>query len=464
MFEIPNHVKDNQKVVYVLISLCFCGLASLAWWAVPHPAIPIVMSVLPIGILVVLKYPSFIALLFLSLSFFRIHEVFPVLMPLKLPLLLALGTLVSLVWNVYIRKIEVFMVREHKVFLAFLALVTVGLFFATNRPVSIENYTGTFIKIAIMVFALSWMLTTEKTFKLLNVMVLGCGVLVASKALYNKTNGLELLEGTRVTIGNSIGSILGDPNDLSLVLLFPASFALSLVLTRGTHWGLRFIGLIIFCLIVSAVIATQSRGGMLGILAVMGVFGSQIIRSKVVLGMLGVIALLGLFAVAGVAERKSGGAHEAGIDESAMGRLHAWSAATRMALHNPLTGVGLDNFLQNYFDYSHFWDGKNHAVHSTWFGVMAESGMLGFILFMTLVFMTGRKAYKLFIRLKHDTRAPPIIYATSWALLSGLAGFCVSGTFLTMGFHWPFYIILAITLGLHQFTSTTLIQERRASS
>lgn len=441
----------HEKITHMVVALLFCTVATVAWWFVPHPVIPLVVAVLPIAVLVTLHYPSFVALLFLSFSFFRLHEVLPALMPLKLPLLLALGTLVSLIWNLYIRKLEFFMVREHKIFLIFLGCVTIGLFFATNRTVSIESYTGTFIKIAIMVFALSWMLTQEKAYNLLNIMVLGSGTVVALKALHNKALGLELLEGTRVTIGNSIGSILGDPNDLSLVLLFPASFALAQVLTPKSHWFLRVAGLIIFVLIIAAVIATQSRGGMLGILAVMAVFGSQIIRSKVVLGMIGFVALLGLFAVAGVADRKSGGAHEEGIDESAMGRLHAWSAATRMALDNPLTGVGLDNFYQNYFDYSKFWDGKNHAVHSTWFGVLAESGIIGFSFFITLVILTGRKAYKTFFYFKHTPRSPPIAHATSWAVLSGLAGFCTSGTFLTMGFHWPFYMIMAVTIGLSHF-------------
>lgn len=453
MFQTSN-LLGNEKIFYISVALLLCTFVSFAWLVMPHPIIPVVVAVLPIAVLVILKYPSLMALLFLSFSFFRIHEVFPVLMPLKLPLLLAVGTLVSLGWNLYVRKLGIFMAREHKVFLMFLGVVTIGLLFATNRSVSMESYTGTFIKIAIMVFALSWMLITEKAYKLLNIMVIGCGLLVSIKALYNKAHGLEILEGTRVTIGNSFGSILGDPNDLSLVLLFPASFALAQVFTPRTHWAIRMIGLMIFGLIVMAVIATQSRGGMLGVLAVMTVFGSQAIRSKVALGLLSVVALLGLFAVSGVADRQSGGGHEVGIDESSMGRLHAWAAASRMAVHNPFTGVGIDNFYQNYFDYSNFWDGKNHAVHSTWFGVLAEAGILGFLVFMTLVFMTGGKAYKTFIMLKNDPNAPPVVYATSWALLSGLTGFCVSGTFLTMGFHWPFYIMLAVTLALHKYVSS----------
>ncbi|GAM66229.1 membrane protein sypL [Vibrio sp. JCM 19236] len=36
-----------------------------------------------------------------------------------------------------------------------------------------------------------------------------------------------------------------------------------------------------------------------------------------------------------------------------MGRLYAWEAATKMAVDNPFTGVGLNNFYVNYFFYTH---------------------------------------------------------------------------------------------------------------
>ena len=36
---------------------------------------------------------------------------------------------------------------------------------------------------------------------------------MAIVTLMNKANGTDLVEGTRVTIGRTIGSVLGDPND-----------------------------------------------------------------------------------------------------------------------------------------------------------------------------------------------------------------------------------------------------------
>ncbi len=284
------------------------------------------------------------------------------------------------------------------------------------------------------------------------------GILVGSVALLNKFNGIGLVEGTRVTIGRDIGSMLGDPNDLALVLLFPAGFALSYMLNRGISWPTRFLAVLAFGCVLCAVVATQSRGGLLGICAVMGLFAYRRVKSKAVLITIATVALLALFAIAGVDDRASGGAHEAGIDESAMGRIYAWQAAFKMALHNPLTGVGLNNFILNYWIYSDFWDGKNHAVHSTWFGVLAESGFLGLIIFISMMILIFRGVMTALTRLAPDVETIELknrleAYALAEGILASLVGFAVSATFLTMGFTWPIYILLALSVGIGRYSS-----------
>jgi O-antigen ligase len=129
-----------------------------------------------------------------------------------------------------------------------------------------------------------------------------------------------------------------------------------------------------------------------------------------------------------------------------MGRIYAWEAAFYMAVDNPLFGVGLDNFYFNYFYYSKHWDGLNHAVHSTWFGVLAETGFAGLILFITMIGALVRCALKSLNRVESwqgDCVSPEVI-VTAQAVLAGLAGTIVSGTFLTQGFTWPIYILSAL--------------------
>jgi len=442
-----------QQVWIAIGSVC---LIAFAWVQLPHPALS-AMALLPILLIAGLKMPFLLCLAFIAFSFFRIHEVFPWLYPLKIPQLLAIGTLGSLLINLASRRLAVFWCREMTLFSVFFFLIVIGALLATNRAAAMSSLNGTYIKIFIMVFAISWLLQKERQFTAVLICMIVCGVSVGLVALHNKSNGIELVEGTRVTIGRSIGSMLGDPNDLSLVLLFPASFALSILLTPGFSKFFKIIGLVSFVIVLLSIIATQSRGGLLGICAVIAVFAWRRVENKALLLAIGFAFLSLLFIFAGVSERASGGAHEAGIDESAMGRIYAWQAALGMALHHPLIGVGINNFISNYFEYSPHWDGRNHAVHSTWFGVLAETGILGLMLFFTMIILIARNSYLAVSRLqpRYVKHYSPTLYACAQALQAGLGGFCVSATFLTMGFTWPIYILLSLSIALSRKAITT---------
>lgn len=432
-----------------LMALGPVGALPILWSLVPHPVVFLLVAVVPVALCVSLRLPILMATAFILLSFFRLHEVVPSLMALKLPLLCAAATLASLGWALWKRTIPVTWEPLFTPFILFFSVVTVGMFLGSNTGNSLSYWQSTYVKIALMVFAISWLVRTPSDFATISRLILIAGGFIACVALYNKLNGIGLVEGTRVTIGRDIGSLLGDPNDLALTLLFPASFALAAVFTDKMSAPEKCLGLLVFCLCALAVIATQSRGGLLGVMAVASFFAWRRVRSKTLLIAVGLLCIAILFAAAGISDRQSGGAHEEGIDESAMGRVHAWVAAARMAAGNPLAGVGLDNFYYNYYLFSDFWDGKNHAVHSTWFGVLGEAGLIGFILFLLLVGKLFKSIRKSEIALRAENRAvSPILIASGQALYAGLIGFCVSGTFLTQGFTWPLYIILGLAVAL----------------
>jgi len=389
-------------------------------------------------------------------SFFRIHEAFPVLMPFRIPQMLAIPTLGVLFWQIFAtRRIQPFWSRELTWFAIFFVLVTIGVMTATSRPTALAYWTGTYVKIGVMVLAIAWLTREPKHFAWASRAFLVAGLAISYVTLYNKANSIGLVEGTRVTIGRDMQSVLGDPNDLSLVLLFPMAFAASQAVTKGTPWFWRLLGVIGVGVMLSAIIATQSRGGLLGSIAVFSVFGTRMIKSKAMLIAIGVVAGLVLFAAAGISSRSSGGAAEDGIDESSMGRIHAWGAAINMAVKRPLTGVGLDNFVSNYYLYSAFWDGKNHAVHSTWFGVLGETGLPGLVVFVGMIVLMARSALGASRKLDADPDAHPASRAMGRALIAGLAGFCVSATFLTQGFTWPIYIQLALTVAISRYANTS---------
>ena len=310
-----------------------------------------------------------------------------------------------------------------------------------------------------MTFAIAWLAQTTRDFSLSLHLITFSGLSVGLVALYNKFHSISLVEGTRVTIGRDLGSVLGDPNDLSLVLLFPFSFALSLIVSPNMSRKVRLFGLVTAIVLILAVIATQSRGGLLGIAAVIASFAWRRVKSKTLLIFCGALLISALFVIADISSRESGGEAEQGIDESAMGRIYAWKAAFGMAIDNPLTGVGIDNFYHNYFFYSDHWDGLNHAVHSTWFGVLSETGVLGLLIFLAMVIAVIRCATISLNKIRSQKdHFPPVMSAIAEGNLSGLIGFCIAGTFLTQGFTWPLYILLAFTVGVAHYVSTNEVK------
>ncbi len=438
---------------FVHVTALFVALTCVVWLIIPHPIIPLVVGLLPIALLITLSQPVLFGLLFIAFSFFRLHEAFAPLYSLKIPLMLSLGTLTTLAWHIGLSgKIKMFHSKELNSFYVFLLLVTIGVPLASNTGEAFAYYKNIYVKIGIMTPALAWLLCHAKHYRNALIMIVASGLSVAMVTIFNKVNGIGMVEETRVTVGRELGSVLGDPNDLALVLLFPFSFAVSITITSGLPKKARFIGLVTAIALFIAIIGTQSRGGILGILSAVGTIAWRRVKSKTLLFSVGGLLCLILFMVAGISGRKSGGAAEDGLDESAKGRLYAWEAAFFMAVDNPFSGVGLNNFYFNYFFYSPHWDGLNHAVHSTWFGVLGETGFLGLTAFLSMTFIVFRSAQKTvsLVTQKSDVY-PPVVRCISEGLFSGIIAFCVSGTFLTQGFTWPIYILVALTASVAHY-------------
>lgn len=432
---------------------------AVAWLVMPHPIFIVAICFAPLAILFVLNQTFWLVTLFVIFSFFRIHEAFPVIYNFKIPLLLSLGALGALSFHLLIsRQLSVYWHPSLKWLFIFWALVIISIAFASSRDIAITAFKNTYWKIIVMTLAITWLITTPKQLVQMSKAIMVAGLLVGLVALYNASTGIDLVEGTRVSIGRSFGSMLGDPNDLALVLMFPLAFTVSqLVEIRSSIW-IRGFALLTCLILFLSILETQSRGGLLGALSVFGYFTSKHIRSRTLLVILTLVAALSLYIIAGIDVRVSGGGAEAGIDASAMGRLYAWEAAFKMALDNPLTGVGLENFYYNYFFYSSHWDGINHAVHSTWFGVLAETGFVGLIVFIALIVSLVKTSLRSISLLTKQSDITLSVGAN--AVISGLIGTIVSGTFLTQGFVWPIYILAALTIVINRIVQTDCQNEK----
>lgn len=187
---------------------------------------------------------------------------------------------------------------------------------------------------------------------------------------------------------DNIVAFLGDNNGVAIGMLMLVPLLGALAKTTSHRW-LRRLHLFILVGVVYRAISTYSRGGFLaaGVLAVVYWFRS---RNKLAV-------LAGTLLVAGILlpvmpdafwDRMHTITTYAETEESsAISRFHFWEVAVVMARDNPIFGVGFHSYNSAYdeYDFSFGSYGQNRSVHSTWFGVLAEMGYPGLILFLLLV-------------------------------------------------------------------------------
>lgn len=176
--------------------------------------------------------------------------------------------------------------------------------------------------------------------------------------------GVELSQGTRIQY---VG-IFNDPNDLGM--LFVACVPMAAYLgSRGGWMGLRrLFWMAVAGILVYGVYLTDSRGSLLALLMVMGVYIWQR-RGVFVAGLLGCMAV-------GVLLALPSRFNEIDVEEaSAQGRVDSWYEGLQMFQSHPLFGVGPDM----YSDYHHL------TAHNSYVLVLAETGIIGFTLWLAFV-------------------------------------------------------------------------------
>jgi putative inorganic carbon (hco3(-)) transporter len=176
--------------------------------------------------------------------------------------------------------------------------------------------------------------------------------------------GIELSQGTRIQY---VG-IFNDPNDLGM--LFVACVPMAVYLgSRGGLMGLRrLFWMAVTGTLVYGVYLTDSRGSLLALLVVMGVYIWQR-KGVFIAGMLGSMAVGVLLALP---SRFS----EIDVEEaSAQGRVDSWYEGLLMFQGHPIFGVGPDM----YSDYHHL------TAHNSYVLVLAETGIIGFTLWLAFV-------------------------------------------------------------------------------
>jgi hypothetical protein len=213
---------------------------------------------------------------------------------------------------------------------------------------------------------------------------------------------------------------LQDPNELSLAIGVALPFAFALLDRR------RSIPRLALVVLATAAIGlctyfTQSRGGLLVYLAVLGVYFVRrygVMRGLVVGAALALPLLL------------FGGRSGADVDASTTERLECWWVGLHLAAASPVFGVG----------YGQFTDHHYLTAHSSFVLATAELGLPGMLLWSAIAYV----AVKIPIQALRAQVAP---VARTWAvaILASTIGLLVGSMFLSYAYKNAFWVYVGLT-------------------
>jgi O-antigen ligase len=244
----------------------------------------------------------------------------------------------------------------------------------------------------------------------------------------------NLEEGRALWIG-----IFGNPNEVaySLVVLIPVAAYLagtSRPLARAWLW-------LVMGVYASAIYVTFSRGGMLGLLAVVALLGLRWRSAPVIL----LTVLLFAASVAFLAYGWTRGEGFSGLDSDLnfQQRLATFQGGYAMFLDHPLTGVGLGCSLIAWPLYapSGLYTRGWLVIHNTFVQALSETGLIGFLAFTFLLGAAIRRTSRIAAQAPNGNlriaRLGSALAVSLWGLMvCGLSG----GYVLT----WFPYILLAL--------------------
>jgi probable O-glycosylation ligase (exosortase A-associated) len=244
-----------------------------------------------------------------------------------------------------------------------------------------------------------------------------------------------------------------DRNDLALMFNLATPLCIFYALTEKQRWA-RWGAWALAVTVATSTIMTQSRGGFLTVAVVVLFLSFRIRGVKFYKRFLP----LAFFAVGVVFLPQNVKDRLETILETEedynrtenTGRVQIWQRGIGYMLSRPVTGVGMENFSVAELDLAlearteRYWRG--HAAHNIYVQVGAESGVVGLLLFVTMIIFS--------IVSLNRSRARMVRHKVpdAWVLLADLLtasflAYCVGGFFLSWGYSPFLFFLMALVAG-----------------
>jgi len=302
-----------------------------------------------------------------------------------------------------------------------------------------------FFPVFIGYFLIAHSINSEKKLKILLAILILCAAFLACEGALEAKNGASYfgVKPFAQEVGtNEDGSPkldyrikwvgpFEDPNDLAMVFVAVIPILLDYLLGRK-----YILPTILLCLTVYGLYLTDSRGGIVALLAAICAYFIFRYRSRK--GLLIFLVLAVLLLQFGPSRMESISASE----ESAFGRIEAWYYGIQMFMSAPLMGVGMGIFTDNY----------ELTAHNSFVLVFSELGFLGAFFFVGMFYFPLSSVFKTHFQRNAQQEVQVILPASYNAILSGLVGTMVSMFFLSRSYVLMPYLLVALPMSILLFS------------
>jgi probable O-glycosylation ligase (exosortase A-associated) len=323
-------------------------------------------------------------------------------------------------------------------FVALMLCFTATSFVALGEPAAVWEKWERSVKILLGLLLTAAMLTTRQRLHAL------VWVMVISLGYYGVRGGIfALVTGGSYRVWGPPQTMITDNNHLAAALLISLPL-MNYLRLQSAHRLVR-VGLgIAMGLTLLAVVASYSRGALLGLGAVLFVLWLMSAR-KLLLGAGLALCLSGVVAfMPGGWSERMGGISSYQSDDSASERLVLWGISWRLALDRPLVGSGFTGPYTRAVVDRVAPGGPARAVHSIWFELLGEHGFPTFLIWAALSGVGVVQAWGL-MRLARGRAELAWAGDLGRMGLVAIAAYLVSGSFLSLSY-WDFYWTLLVAL------------------
>jgi probable O-glycosylation ligase (exosortase A-associated) len=299
-------------------------------------------------------------------------------------------------------------------------------------------------KVLLITFTMILLVTTHQRLKsLVMVTAMSFGLLAIKGAIFGVRTGGES------RVWGPTDSFIADNNAFALAVNM--SLPMLLFLARDEkRRAYRLLLYLAFACGVLSVVLTYSRGGLLGLAAVLFAISLKS-RYKLVSGILVSLAFIGVitFAPPQWISRMTGLTH-GDVDMSGHQRLVSWGTSWNFAMDYPITG-GSFNALPNVEIFQRYQNEPlpggflSSGPHSIYFQTLEEQGFVGLALYLILVASCWASLLSLRRRAGSSPSTQWVVPYTHMIEVS-LFGFLVSGAFLGLANFDLFYQLIAMVI------------------